>query len=96
MRTDPLSNLFDVNDDDAEYLEIAIDENERAPYSYTSVQGYNTDEHQLVSFVDNSSGEPDIVSIPGFQALCGLVRIDIRSQNDLLLILDVETDGEAF
>lgn len=96
MRIDPLSNLFDVNDDDAEYLDIAIDENETAPYAFESVQGYNANEHQLVSFADNSSGEPDIVTVPGFQALCGLVRIDVNSEDDLLLILDVETEGEAF
>ena len=96
MRIDPLSNLYDIDDDDNEYLDIAIDENETAPYSFESVQGYNDNEHQLVSFADNSSGEPDIVTVPGFQALCGLVRIDVISENNLLLILDVETEGEAF
>jgi len=96
LRIDPLSNLLDVQDDDSEYLEIAIDENETAPYSYQNVQGYNDDQHQLVSFCDNSGGEPDIVTVPGFQALCGLVRIDVASENNLILILDVETEGEAF
>jgi len=95
MRIDPFSNLFDVQDDDSEYLAIAVDENESSPYRFDRVQGYMANEHQLVSFADNQ-GSSDIVTVPGFQALCGLVRIDVVSENNLTLILDVETEGEAF
>ena len=96
VRTDPLSNLFDVEDDDSEMIAIIESENDQAPYRYDNVMGSADGETQLVSFADNSSGEPDIVTIPGFQSLCGLVRIDVTSTNGALLILDVNTEGERF
>ena len=96
VRTDPLSNLFDVEDDDSEMISVIESENDQAPYRYDNIQGAANGETQLVSFADNSSGEPDIVTIPGFQALCGLVRIDVTSTNGALLILDVQTEGERF
>lgn len=94
--TDPLSNLFDVSDDDNEMASVIESENDQAPYNYYRVQGAERQELQLVSFADNSSGEPDIVTVPGFQAICGLIRISGTTQNDSLLILDVQTEGERF
>jgi hypothetical protein len=38
-------------------------------------------------------------SIPGFQALCGLVRVDVTNGDesaDPILIIDVETKGWNF
>jgi len=96
IRTDPLSNLFDVEDDDSEMAHIIQSENDQAPYVFNNVQGAGSDEFQLVSYCDNSSGEPDIVTIPGFQAICGLIRIDLKQNNGSLLILDVQTEGERF
>ena len=96
-RMDPLSNLFDVEDDDAEMVSIIETENDSAPYSMSVVQGAGAGETQLVSFCDNSpNGEPDIVTIPGFQALCGLVKINLEENSGFTLILDVQTEGERF
>lgn len=95
-RTDPLSNLFDVEDDDSEMIAIIESENDQAPYAFDRVQGASNGEVQTVSFCDNSSGEPDIVTVPGFQAICGLVKITVASENNLVLILDVKTEGESF
>jgi len=94
--TDPLSNLFDVTDDDNEMASVIESENDTAPYNYYRVQGAESGELQLVSFCDNSSGEPDIVTIPGFQAICGLIKVSGTTENDSLLILDVQTEGERF
>lgn len=94
VRTDPLSNLFNVQDDDSEQISVIESENDQAPYNYNQVPGMNDDELQLVAFTDNSSGEPDIQVVPGFQATCGLVRVKGSSNNGAILILDVMTEGE--
>jgi hypothetical protein len=94
--TDPLSNLFDIHDDDNEMASVIESENDQAPYDYNRVQGAEPGELQLVSFCDNSSGEPDIVTIPGFQAVCGLIKVTGTTDTDSILILDVQTEGERF
>ncbi len=94
VRTDPLSNIFDVDDDDSEQISIVESENDTAPYDYTNVPGMNDGELQLVAFVDNSAGEPDVVSVPGFQAPCGLIRVKPESNNGGILMLDVLIEGE--
>ena len=94
LYTDPLSNVFDVQDDDAEMAQIIETENDGAPYDMLNVPGMNDGELQLVAFADNTAGEPDVVSIPGFQAPCGLVRITTEGNNGALLMLDVIAEGE--
>jgi hypothetical protein len=95
--TDPLSNLFNIQDDDKEQAVVIESENDVPPYSLQNVQGCYDDETQLVSFCDNSSGEPDVVTVPGFQAICGLIEVDVTTlSGNLLLILDVQTEGERF
>lgn len=95
-RMDPLSNLFDIEDDDSEHAAIIEGENDTAPYDYNRVQGAGNGETQIVSIADNSAGEPDVTTIPGFQAICGLIKINVSSENNFTLILDVQTEGERF
>lgn len=94
INTDPLSNLFDVQDDDAEMIDVIQDENDQAPYAMNQVPGMGDNELQLVAITDNTSGEPDIVSVPGFQAPCGLIRLKPESNNGAILMLDVLVEGE--
>lgn len=97
VRTDPLSNLFDVQDDDSELISVIESENDQAPYSYTNVPGMNDGELQLVAFTDNSQVEgsgADVQIVPGFQAPCGLVRVSSSDNNGAVLMLDVLVEGE--
>lgn len=94
--TDPLSNLLTINDDDNEQAEVIETENDIPPYSLQNVQGCFNGQTQLVSFCDNSTGEPDIVTVPGFQSICGLIEVNVDKTDGLFLILDVQTEGERF
>lgn len=97
-RVDPLSTLFDVDDDDSEMISIIESENDQAPYDYNNVPGMNDDELQLVAFTDNSqsggNSGSDVQIVPGFQAPCGLVRVSSADNNGALLMLDVLVEGE--
>lgn len=94
INTDPLSNLFDVQDDDAEMIDVIEGENDQAPYNMNRVPGARNGELQLVAITDNSAGEPDVVNVPGFQAPCGLIRIAPSGNNGAVLMLDVLVEGE--
>lgn len=93
-RLDPLSTIFDVQDDDNEMAEIVEAENDQRPYDVSNVPGMNAGELQIQAFVDNSAGEPDVVSVPGFQAPAGLVRVSPSGNSGAVLMLDVLTEGE--
>lgn len=94
INTDPLSNLFDVQDDDAEMIDVIQGENDHAPYDMNRVPGAQNGELQLVAITDNQAGEPDIVNVPGFQAPCGLIRVKPTGNNGAILMLDVLVEGE--
>lgn len=97
VRTDPLSNLFNVQDDDGEQVSVIESENDQAPYSYTNVPGMSNGELQLAAFTDNSQGTgsgADVQIVPGFQAPCGLIRVKPVGNNGAVLMLDVLTEGE--
>ena len=96
-RVDPLSTLFDVDDDDSEMISIIESENDQAPYDYNNVPGMNDGELQLVAFTDNSQSTgsgADVQIVPGFQAPCGLVRVQSSDNNGAVLMLDVLIEGE--
>jgi hypothetical protein len=93
-RLDPLSNLFDIQDDDQEFAEIIEQENDQRPYDVNRVPGARDGELQLVAFTDNTSGEPDVVNVPGFKAPCGLIRVKPTANNGAILMLDVLVEGE--
>ena len=92
--TDPMSNLFDVQDDDSEQTAVMMDENDDAPYQMTRIRGMENDELQLVAYTDNTAGEPDIAALPGFQAPCGLIRVSPTGNNGGVLMLDVLIEGD--
>jgi len=96
LYVEPLSGLFVTSDDDNEHRGIIATENDQAPYHMDAVFGAGDDQLVYASMLDNSDGEPDLVTFPGFQALCGLVRVKVNSENGALLILDVESEGVTF
>lgn len=93
-RLDPLSNIFDIQDDDNEFVEVVEAENDEKPYDVDRVPGMEGNELQLVAYVDNTAGEPDIVNVPGFKAPCGLIRVSPTTNNGAILMLDVLVEGE--
>lgn len=94
INTDPLSNLFDIQDDDSEMIDVIEGENDQRPYDLNQVPGMRIGELPLVAVTDNTAGEPDISNIPGFQAPCGLVRVKQSARNGAVLMLDVMVEGE--
>lgn len=95
INADPLSNIFDVQDDDAEMIDVIEGENDQAPYDMNRVPGAQDGELQLVAITDNSAGEPDVVNVPGFQAPCGLIRVKPSGNNGgAIIMLDVIAEGE--
>ena len=96
---DPLSNLFDIEDDDAEKMTIIEGEGDFPPYSRLAPYGIGSGALAPVTIVDNGA-DPSITpvgnSIHGFQALCGLVQVVVSGSGTTEIFLDVESKGESF
>ncbi len=107
MITDPIHQMFAVgdSDEDDKIVEAINDENDIPPYDRTSVfgrddtagtgHGSNLQMQAIVS-PDSNTG---VSSVPGFQAICGLVRLHITGDtgsNGASLVLDVESNGVGF
>ncbi len=99
--TDPLANLFDAGDVDDDRLEVIMIEGDQAPYDENTAWGYSTQTGesanlQRVSSAQSSQSNP-IVPVHGFQALCGLVQLDVtNASSSWELVLDVECNGVGF
>jgi hypothetical protein len=100
--TDPLMNLFDSSDVMDDRMVVINQEGDGPPYDEITAFGNAASaaaDHNLqrVSTAFTTSVNP-VVSIHGFQALCGLIQLEFSGSDpgDYELVLDVETDGESF
>lgn len=99
--TDPLANLFDAGDVDDDRLDIIMVEGDQAPYDENTAWGYSTVSGetanlQRVSSAQSSQSNP-VVPVHGFQALCGLVQLDVSQASSAWeLVLDIECNGVGF
>ena len=100
--TDPLQNLFDYGDVDDNVIDVINDENDHAPYDddhmfgvYTGVYTQGSGLQRMSSAITSAS--QNVAPIHGFEALCGLVQVDIvRADGEWELVLDVESNGVKF
>ena len=97
---DPLSNLFEVEDNDTEKLTIIEGEGDFPPYNRLIPYGVNTGALAPVAIADNdASGSTTALGsqVVGFQALCGLVQVVVTADSGTCeLFIDVESEGESF
>ena len=95
---DPLSNKFEVEDDDEEKVTIIMNEGDLPPYDRDEPFGIQDGALSSVGTADNGASAtitPVGNNVPGFQALCGLVRVVVAGGTTELWI-DVESQGESF
>ena len=97
---DPLSNMFDVEDNDNEKVTIIEAEGDLPPYSRTLPYGIGAGALAPVSIADNDASDNTTAlgsSVHGFQALCGLVQVVVTADSGTCeLFIDVESQGESF
>jgi hypothetical protein len=103
---DFLNTMFQDTVEDTQRLANIEGKNNDAPFPMgslmTTQEAYsNTEPRNLqLQFISHSGGQNELnASIPGFQALCGLVRVDVTNGDesaDPILIIDVETKGWNF
>lgn len=103
---DPLANLFEVEDDDNERVYYIQSEGDTPPYNKNApfgMVGTGTDKGGLapVAIADNDASGARTQAlgsqIVGFQALCGLIQVDVNTDGGTTeIFLDVESEGESF
>ena len=97
--SDPLSNMFEVEDDDEEKVTIIQGEGDLPPYNRLIPYGVGPASLAPVSIADNGASAtitPVGNQVHGFQALCGLVQVVVSGSGTTEVFLDVESQGESF
>jgi len=102
-KDDPLSNLNDNSGVVDDRIAQAADEGDQRPYDEDTFWGYYSDSVsggennlQRVSSAVTVANSIAITPIHGFEALCGLVQINVSADTSWELVLDVETEGVSF
>ena len=103
---DFIATMFQDTTEDTQRLARINDENNSTPFPvgslFTCQEAYDAAEPRnlQLQFIQHSSGLNETNSpVPGFQALCGLIRVDVTNSVDTanpILIVDVETKGWNF
>jgi hypothetical protein len=103
VETDLITTMFQDSTEDSIRLGKIETENDDQPFDkallMTASNAYNSSEPRnlQLQYFCNLTNDDLNLSIPGFQALCGLVRVDVGNDySNPILILDVETKGWSF
>ena len=103
INTDFLVNLFQDTNETTLRVDDIVDQNDFTPFQrlelMTTDAVYSENEPnnlQLQFFVDPKNDDLHC-AVPGFQALCGLIRVDVgEDYSNPILVLDVDTKGWNF
>lgn len=102
INTDFISTLFQDHIESTLRIDDVIEEGDHPPFPrlelMTTQSQYSTSEPKnlQLQFIHHSSANELAHSVPGFQALCGLLRVDVSGGSNPVLIIDVDTKGWNF
>ena len=98
-KQDFINNLYDTSDGQPERLELVYEENDSAPFTINELYGdtdsINNLQLQSLNYLNGVQGKSSDM-IPGFKAICGLIRVDVENGSDPILFLDVMNTPEGF
>jgi hypothetical protein len=102
VEVDFLATMFQDTAEDTQRLNLIEGINDDQPYPLTSLSttqsSYSSTEpnNLQLQYIHHSSTNELSHAVPGFQALCGLIRVDVVDGTNPILIIDVETKGWNF
>ena len=102
VNVDFLATMFQDSTEGSDGLNLIVDENDKHPYKLdeliTTKSAFDAAEPRnlQLQFIHHSNVNETAHAVPGFQALCGLIRVDVTGGSDPILMIDVETKGWNF
>lgn len=102
VEVDFIATLYQDTNESTLRLEDIAEDNNSPPYNrsqlITSASTYSATQPKnlQLQFIAHHDLNETHVSVPGFQALCGLIRVDVEGGSNPILIIDVETKGWSF
>lgn len=102
VEVDFISTMFQDSVEDTSRLDRIESTNDDQPFNTTELMttqsAYSTVEpnNLQLQFIHHAQVNEVQTTVPGFQALCGLIRADVTGGSQPILIIDVETKGWNF
>lgn len=97
-KQDFLNLLNDTEDGQADRLSLLYEDNDQAPFAVREIYGQvDSGENLQIQSLSYLSAANPHQAVPGFKALCGLLRIDVgQYASNPVLFIDVANTPEAF
>lgn len=102
INTDFISTLMQDTNETTLRMDDVIEEGDHPPFArlelMTTQSAYSASEpnNLQLQFLHHAQANEVAHAVPGFQALCGLVRVDVENGSNPILVIDVETKGWNF
>jgi len=102
INTDFVSTLFQDTNETTLRMDDIIDEGDGTPFArlelMTTQSAYSASEpnNLQLQFIHHASANEVSTAVPGFQAVCGLLRVDVTAGTNPILLIDVDTKGWNF
>lgn len=102
VEVDFIATMFQDTAEDTQRLNQIEGNNDDQPYPkgelMTTQSSYSSTEpnNLQLQYIHHSAVNELSHSVPGFQALCGLVRVDVEGGSNPILCIDVDTKGWNF
>lgn len=102
INTDYISTLFQDTNESTLRIDDVIDEGDGTPFArlelMTTQSAYSSTEpnNLQLQFIHHASANEVSSAVPGFQAVCGLLRVDVSGGSNPILLIDVDTKGWNF
>ena len=102
VEVDFIATMFQDTSEDQQRLNLIEGDNDDQPYPVgelmTTQSTYDTGspKNLQLQYVHHSSQNELSHPVPGFQVLCGLMRVDVTDGSNPILIIDVDTKGWNF
>jgi hypothetical protein len=102
INVDFISTLFEDGSEYTDNINKIVDDNDFHPFQLgelmTTQSAWDAAEpnNLQLQFIHHSNVNETAHAVPGFQALCGLLRVDVAGGSNPILMIDVETKGWNF
>jgi len=102
VEVDFIATMFQDTAEDSQRLNLVEGDNDDQPYPVselmTTQSTYDSSEPKnlQLQYIHHASQNELSHSVPGFQAICGLIRVDVTGGSQPVLTMDVETKGWNF
>lgn len=96
IQQDMIATMYDTSDGQTDRLNLVYTENDDAPFHQTRPYADDSSQNLQLQCLGYATETNPTQMVPGFEALCGLLHVEVASDSAPILFIDVESRGRKF